>query len=575
MIQSQLEPVKGPNIRNFLPSTTTGLVRYLTSVDDSVVIKAEISKTDKVILAACMLLILVCMYALLNLEKFFKSDRSVSVVVGNLTAIEADVRHKSKSDYFWETSKLANQIYQGDSLFTGEKSLSVVTLNDGEKLQISQNSLVHFSGDESQLKIDLAFGSIKTSGLEKPLLVTDCGQKYLIESTQAQFELSKSDLCGSFQLLVKTGTVQVTKHKIRKTFSNTDTRKVTLPDSFASSSPAKRQLVIPLVAPSVQTSPELLATPVVIVPELEPAVPALDQIGLAAPEFKKTLQNITLESDTKVRLSWTPVLDAKTYGLEISNDKKFNKSKMIQVKTSFYSFSPPTSGTYFFRVKAFSSGSIPSPVSKLAVVKTEFPPIEVVQSKFVNSYQARSLADTGQAKKFPLSWNLIPTAEKYVIEVDNSSEFTNPTKTEVLVASGDVEVPRAGNYYFRVSALDTTGRKISSMPSFGEIAYKKLDQISGPLIDNAYKSLSFYFQKEYGQFIWLRWKSSLESFNYRVQVAQDRDFNKINLTFAAADTKVLIKSKLLAGNYFWRVRSESPENISAWSETSELKVRTK
>ncbi len=536
--------------------------------------QANISKTDKTILALCVLCIFICMYLLLNLEKFFKSDRSSAVVVGNLTAVKSDVRHKSKSDYFWETSKLENKIFQGDSLFTGEKSSSVVTLTDGEKLQISQNSLVHFSGDKSRLQIDLAFGNIKTFGLEKPLLITDCGQKYLIESTQAQFELSKSDLCGSFQLLVKTGAVQVTKYKVKKTFKNTDTRKVSLTDSFAANS-ADRKLVIPLVASTPIVLPVVQVPPPIILPLAMPAVKFVKPTRLAAPQFTEPLQNVTLKKDTNVNLSWKSVRGAKSYRLELADNEKFSAAKAVQLKTNSFNFSPPTSGEYYFRTQAFASGYNPSLYSKPAIVKTEFPPIEVVKSKFVSSHQARSPADAGQAKRFPLSWNSIPTAEKYIIEVDKNSQFSNPTKTEVVAPSGYAEVPRTGNYFFRVSALDTTGRKISSMPSLGEIVYKKINQISGPLIDNAYKSLSFYFQKEYGQFIWLRWQSTTESPSYRVEVAQVRDFKKVDFTFASAEAKVLIKSKLPKGDYFWRVRSESPEKVSAWSEISELKVRTK
>ncbi len=549
--------------------------------------KAKINKTDKVILALCMLAILICLYVLFNLEKFFESGRSASVIVGNLTSVKVDVRLKSESDYFWVASKPETKIFQGDSLFTGEKSSSVVTLNDGEKLQISQNSLVHFSGDKNRLQIDLAFGNIKTFGLEKPLIIMDCGQKYVIEPTQAQFELSKSKLCGSFHLVVKTGAVQVTKHKVKKTFKNSDLQKDSLTDSFATS-PTIGQFVIPVLAPP-QVIPSVVtpeSVPVVVTPTPEP-VPVVvssppepkpvitEQPRLATPKFKQTLQNIIFKSDTKVRLSWNPVSGASTYRLEIADNKKFHSAKTVQIKKNSYDFLPPTSGDYHFRTQALAGGYNSSKFSTPAVVRSQYPPIEVVESKFVDSHQARSPADTGQRKKFPLNWNAIPTAEKYVIEVDKSSEFTNPTKTEVLAPAGYAEVLQTGNYYFRVSALDSTGRKISSMPNLGEIIYKKLDQISGPLIENAYKSLSFYFQKEYGQFIWLRWKSSLEGSKYRVEVAQDRDFSKVDFTLTAAESKILIKSKLHKGDYYWRVRSESSENVSGWSETSELRVRTK
>ncbi len=506
------------------------------------------------------------------------TDGSQEATVGQLTARSKDVRHKTKRDYFWQPIYLSNKISQGDSIFTGEKSSSIVTLIDGEQLQISQNSLVHFNGDQKELQINLAFGNVTTSGFTKPIVLTDCGQKYVLEPNKAQFEISKGDRCGSFQLQVKTGTVQISKNKIKKTFTNQRSGKVSMAETFSKNNKIEK-LSIPVTAPVVVAPvvpPPPPVEPVVIAPPPEPVVAVVPKkVRLSTPRFVEPKRSILLEKNTNVRVTWKPVENAKSYRLAISKNGKFSPQKTYTVPVNTFNFTPDSSGTWFFKTQALAEGFESSSFSAPARVEMQLPPIQLAQAKFAASYQARSPADIGKSKKFELNWNEIPTAEKYTVEVATDPSFSAATKTEFSSNTGFAEIPSTGNYLFRVRAEDKMGRQLSSEPALGEIVYKKINQVRGPLIDAAYKSLSYYFQQDFGQFIWLRWNSKQDDAKYRVEVSKNRNFSKIDYNYQTNDTKVLIKTKIPEGEYFWRVRAETPEKLSAWSETAELKIQTK
>ena len=97
-----------------------------------------------------------------------------------------------------------------------------------------------------------------------------------------------------------------------------------------------------------------------------------------------------------------------------------------------------------------------------------------------------------------------------------------------------------------------------------------------PAIEPSLRSLSFYFQKKFGQFIWLRWLrlSTSKDLKYRVQLASSANFDSLFQNQLTAENKILINKNLPQGVYFWRVRSENSEQASDWSELGSFKIQT-
>ena len=355
--------------------------------------------------------------------------------------------------------------------------------------------------------------------------------------------------------------MKVNSKKIAKSLPKV--KKISLADTFESAPMPNLQVPAPPVAEA---------------PIAVEALPEPVKIALQAPQFLQKNRVVSLKDNTKVKFSWNSVPDATKYILEISSNLKFQNPTVIETTETNFISKPAQAGLSFFRMQAVAPDFFNSEYSDVKIVKTKIPPIIVDRLRIEDAYNARSPADEGTSKQFPVTWNSIPTAKSYVIEVSQNFEFTNPVSNSVSEPAGQLEVPQTGSYFYRISALNKAGRQISSMPTIGEIVYKKIDQISGPLISSASKRLSYYFQKEYGQFIWLRWKANQPTSNYRLEISKNANFKKINFSFATADTKYLIKSKIPEGEYFWRVRSETLTSTlqpSAWSEVATLKIQTK
>ena len=67
----------------------------------------QINKSDRPIIALCLVCILACGYMLTDIQFFFGSNELSDVVsIGDITSVSSDVRHKSKSDYFWKDINL-------------------------------------------------------------------------------------------------------------------------------------------------------------------------------------------------------------------------------------------------------------------------------------------------------------------------------------------------------------------------------------------------------------------------------------------------------------------------------------
>src|SRR3989344_5658777 len=492
---------------------------------------SPVNKSDRPILVFCFLGILACLYLLSHPEFFQSRSTNKNEIIGKVSRVTSDVRYKSKKDYFWQSSSKNGKITAGDSLFTGERSSSEIILTDGKKIKVSENSLVHFSNKNSQLAIDLAFGKVTATGLAKTLVVSDCGKTYTVDSNSADFEISKKGQCGSIQMKVKTGAIKVNKKTVTKKLPKSQIEKITI------------------------------------------AAPP------APPQFLETNQRLVFTDNLKSKLTWDPIESAVQYQLEISRSIKFKTTKLVPLTQNDYQFKPTVGGSYYFRLKASSATGLESSYSDPLKIQIDYPPIQADQDRMEAKYQARSPADPGQKKQFPLKWNSIPTAEKFLIEVDRDELFTNPQSITTHEPEGFVEVPQTGNYKFRESAYNKVGRKISSTTTIGEIVYRKVYQVSKPLLDTALKSMSYYFQKEYGQFVWLRWNSpenaAKNNVKYRLEISKNSDFKKLNFAYMVPDTKFLIKSKLPQGEYFWRVRTEEDGQVSDWSDIGAVKIHTK
>ncbi|MFZ3231887.1 MAG: hypothetical protein WA160_16895 [Pseudobdellovibrio sp.] len=515
----------------------------------------SLSKFDKRAIIICCICIVAVLYLLSHPELFNQNGNSEKDSIGHVTQVNADIRYKSKQDYFWKKAYSHSYVSKGDSIYTGSKSSTEVLLNDGKILKISENSLVRFTTVDKTLSIDLAFGKVAATGVNKTFTISDCGQLYTVDAKQASFELIKNKECGNFDLKVSKGTVFVDKKQTVKAASKRIITKNILAESHAEK---KISFVLP---PPVEIKPVVVEEKVVLVD----------------PFFITKSKKMFFKKGTTYSLDWQNVPNADFYMLDIAENSLFAPSSSNKVVATHYDFTPTKGGSFYFKVKAMTNKGVASFPSQPVSLSFGFPSIEL-NNKFIKAvYKAKNSKDLGQKAKFDVSWSTIDTAEKYLVEVDNDPSFSKPTRFISRRPSSAIPVPQTGNFHYRVSAFDKSGRKISSSGLPGEIDYKKIFNMAQPLLENTVKNMSYYFQKDFAQFIWLKWNSTAadDRKSFRLEISKSNSFSQVDSAFNTRDTKFLIKNKLAGGEYYWRVRSENESQFSDWSDLGRFKITTR
>lgn len=495
--------------------------------------------------------------------------------IGQVTKVTSDIRRKSKQEYFWEKAYENTYVSKNDTIYTGPQSSAEIKLNDGKVLQVSQNSLIRFtSGNNKSISIDLAFGQVEATGIDKTFTITDCGKQYTVDAKNASFQLTKNKDCGNFDLKVSKGTVLMNK----KTVTKAVPKRVEAKNILVETQEEKKIQITKLV-PLVKPIEPVLPVEVAVAPDMEPApAPVVEEkVVLDNPKFVTQSKKMLFKEGVSQHLEWQSVSKADFYTLETADNEFFQDAQQTKVVDTHYEFQAPKGGDYYFKVKAVSMTGVESLPSQPLQIALTYPTIQLKNKLIKAQYKAKSSKDQGQRKDFNVGWTTVDSADKYVVEVDRDPEFSKPMKLVSRKPSSVIPVSKPGNVHYRVSAYDKSGRKISSTSSPGEIDYRKVFNMAQPVLEKSLKNMSYYFQKDFAQYIWLKWNSPSadDRKTYRLELSKTADFKEVSSAFATSDSKFLIKNKLDRGEYFWRVRSENESQFSDWSDLGRFKISTR
>ncbi len=107
-------------------------------------------RRDRTLVVLCLLGLLLCSLPLVSDRvyswAFGKSQKNSSApIIGEISFAKNDIRHKNSGSFVWSKAQNSESIHLGDSVFTGEKSQSQVSLQKGGHVDIDENSMVTFS----------------------------------------------------------------------------------------------------------------------------------------------------------------------------------------------------------------------------------------------------------------------------------------------------------------------------------------------------------------------------------------------------------------------------------------------
>jgi murein DD-endopeptidase MepM/ murein hydrolase activator NlpD len=263
---------------------------------------------------------------------------------------------------------------------------------------------------------------------------------------------------------------------------------------------------------------------------------------------------------TRPVFDWTSVKGASSYTLEVSTDRVFSKL-VVNTSPENSTYPPasdlPRSQTLYWRVKA--NGDNPSQWSKVFSFTSANPPAipalaAPADGSSLTNYTPR------------LSWNNVPKATYYEIQITTSSTFTgaSPQLSNTFTFIPTDALDTNATYYWRVHACNAA--KQCSLYSAVRHLHTK---VPAPLLSEPAKAMSLSAP------VSLKWGSVIKATGYIVQVSSSSSFSStlVNKTVTLPNYTTISSLALTKGKtYYWRVQAVAKYS-SAWSEVRSFTVQ--
>lgn len=186
-------------------------------------------KTDRRILSIAIILLVLSTLLLWQdgwIYRVVQTKHFNAEKIGEVASLENDVRRRFEVALSWLPLRSKTDIYQGDSIFTGNKSTVIIETVSGEKISISPNSLVVINRKKDSISLDIGFGSVESRVQNgKKLFITSNNNLTEIAGSNAAIKVDAGD--GSKLLLnVLAGEVRVRADGGDKILRGTDAAEI-------------------------------------------------------------------------------------------------------------------------------------------------------------------------------------------------------------------------------------------------------------------------------------------------------------------------------------------------------------
>lgn len=461
--------------------------------------------------------------------------------IAKLYRKDNDVRRRMETDSAFTPVQNADDMYNGDAVFTGSSSEADIVFDDGSKVAVEAGSLIVLQLSKDNPKISIEKGTIsgKLAAGKKMAIMTQGGKEAELkggagtngEATQVQISVERGK---ASQITVLSGQAELTAGG----------EKVNLDNLSATS----------IGADGKATAPTHY--------NIEPLTSS-EQIWSAggATEFK-----------------WKPIAgqELAEVKIEISRDRDF-KSVELSKKVSGTALKAelPGEGTFFWRVTSLD-GSQRSPVSRILVIKEHAP--RLVGPEDGETLKVAPRADSSNnGAPMKLRWTSgsesEPISPRYEVEVYKENRESLLSKS--VVAGVEMETPKLalGQYYWRVKPLDPS-RKES--PWSKHQSFEIVEDVPNAPVAMAPESGQRYLKKSAPAKVHFEWKTdSLSPVRHILEVSADKGFSDGSTLVLRKEIKEsqFDWDAAQLGTFYWRTRSISADgSMTAFTKPAEFEV---
>lgn len=485
------------------------------------------------VVSALLLLILVFSYFLYrNLNDRFIDTSSPTI--GVITFKNKTVLRKYNDAVVWDLIESKTEVKNRDTIRTEGLSDAILTLNDGTKINISENSMILLDISDKNININFAYGSFEAaregtiSGDMK--MNIQAGDKTVqVASGDIKLDKTKSEL----NIKVDQGEAKLTSNGKEETI-------------------AKDQIA------NVTESGVKVGKPV---------------YRLTTPEDRKNILSESGQEKIQFSISGWKSDSTKTSNpiLEISLFPDFSKS-LIKEKLTAASISKKlATGSYYWRV----SYEDPSSKTKQTTEVFQFRILNDPGLKVMSPKPGEVFSYTQETPVVRFVWNPLDLYSSYTVQIARDSSFSEgliskQTQNQSLAFDSLKE----GSYFAKIQARSNLPGILEKTSNVVSFQITKKTNISPPELLEPIRGKSFSLEQTKSR-VFFSWKDEKDFSGYEWELSSDSNFQTKLKTDSTKNNFLKLSSDLGVGVYFWRVKGLTSSGSSLESKPSSFSVIAK
>jgi|GEM_PF-742260 len=258
-------------------------------------------------------------------------------------------------------------------------------------------------------------------------------------------------------------------------------------------------------------------------------------------------------------LTWSKVQDATGYDWEFATDDLF-ANIIHSGSTTDTTWSIPTLDyftRYYWRVRSTRDAIFSEWTDTWEFITTIHKPVLELPEDASVAIDPDTL----------LTWEDVPGATGYIVEIDNDSDFSSlvhssNTVTDNQISTSGIPIEFSTTYYWRVKAQHTKGETEYSLP----FTFKT--RLAGITLLSPIDSVANISRPAD-----LLWTDNSLAETYEIEISDTIDFSKNTIVIPNVVDSSLSQAGLLSSSfYYWRVRSVDTESKSRWSNTGAFRT---
>jgi hypothetical protein len=442
---------------------------------------------------------------------------SNSPTIGVLTFKTKSVLRKFNDQVVWDTIESSSEVKNRDTIRTEGLSDAVLTLNDGTKINISENSMILLDISDKNINVNFAYGSFEAAregaGSADLKMNITAGDK-VVEVGKGDIKLDKTK--NELNVKVGEGEAKITANGKAETIAKDEVANVS--------------------SQGVKVSKP--------------------KFGLVSPEDRKNILSEAGKETINFAIAGAnpEILKNTSATLEVSLSSDFSKTLIKEKLKSGSVARILASGSYYWRITYQDPESKERQTSETARFRIlSNPGLRLFLPK-----EGDNFSYTTEAPVIKVAWGNLELYSSYTAQIAKDNAFTVDVKSKQTQNQAIAfDALSDGTYYARVIAksnMPDVPEKISSISRFS--VGKRVNFEPPTLVEpNKGKILS---KEQIENNIFFSWKDNKDFKSFDFELSDDSNFSKVLFKQNSENSFLKYGSELSPGNYFWRVRGRFP-----------------